>query len=103
MEPKYFHFMKPDRDEWRLADIQDPKTGDMLPVRHSDNGPAVITVKGYKAWYNQGVRHRLGAPAVEYGKFTAWFENGKLHRVQGPAITFSDGTMQWWENGVRIK
>ena len=31
-----------------------------------------------------------------------WRENGQLHRLNGPAITRSDGTREWWVNGIRI-
>jgi hypothetical protein len=103
MNPMLMTFWKPEREEWRLPDQLNPETGDMQVVRHNPDGPAVTTPMGYKAWYVDGLRHRVGGPAIDFDGFTAWYENGKAHRVDGPAKEFSDGSKQWWENGVRIK
>jgi hypothetical protein len=103
MEPEHLYFDNPQREEWRLPNTVDPETGDPQVVRHRDNEPAVITAKGYKAWYQNGLRHRIGAPAIEFKDLKCWYENGKPHRLDGPAMEFSDGSKQWWENGVRIR
>ena len=52
-------------------------------------------------WYNdQGQRHRLDGPAVEYLNGTKeWWLNGQLHREDGPAIEWANGTNEWWLHG----
>ena len=45
---------------------------------HRDDGPALETVDGYKAWW----------------------VNGKRHRLDGPAIEYHTGAKEWWINGV---
>jgi hypothetical protein len=101
-QPKLYTFTNPKRSEWRLPDLQDPITGDMQVIRHHDSEPAVTTKSGYKAWYKNGLRHKVGAPAIEDAAFKAYYENGIRHRLDGPALIFSDGSIQWWENGVRV-
>lgn len=103
MNPTCFSFNNPQREEWRLPDYQDPLTEEMKVIRHNGNEPAVISAKGYKAWYVNGLRHRINGPAIEFDDFKCWYEDGKCHRVDGPAVEFSDGTKQWWVNGVRTK
>ena len=44
---------------------------------HREDGPALETVLGTKAWYQHGIPHR----------------------VDGPAVEWADGTKQWWLNG----
>ena len=29
-----------------------------------------------------------------------WYLNGELHRTGGPAIEYSDGSQEWWINGI---
>ena len=96
------YFEKPSRVEYRLPDKEDPMTGDMVPVRHNVGAPAVITDLGYKAWYQNGIRHREDGPAIEFDDFKVWYVNGVKHRTDGPAVEFSDGSVQYWEHGVRI-
>lgn len=73
---------------------------------HNDDGPAIITPQGYKAWYKHGYRHRVDGPAVidpHDGSKEWWFE-GNLHRTDGPAVEYDDGYKggykEWWINGV---
>lgn len=69
---------------------------------HNDDGPAIITPQGYKAWYKHGDRHRVDGPAVidpHDGSKEWWFE-GNLHRTDGPAVEYDDGYKEWWINGV---
>lgn len=84
---------------WRaLAD-------DAIGVPHRDDGPAVVSSdECYKAWYRNGLRHRVGAPAVVYpGGVQAWYRNGKLHRIGGPAVVCADGSAEWWVHGTLIR
>jgi hypothetical protein len=46
---------------------------------HRENGPAYISLSGYKAWYKNGLRHR----------------------EDGPAIILTDDSMAWYINGKR--
>ena len=71
---------------------------------HHDDGPAVITDKGYKAWWKHGRIHRDDGPAIIYGGGDEfWYNNGKLHREDGPAIIRSDGRQEWWNNGKFVR
>ena len=63
-----------------------------------------VTVDDYKtiSWYQNGKRHRLDGPAVEYADGNKyWYQNDKYHRINGPAIEFADGTKFWYLNGDR--
>jgi len=60
---------------------------------------------GNKAWYQNGKRHRLDGPAVEYangGKGKFWYQNDKLHRLDGPAVEYSDGYKEWYIEGKQL-
>jgi hypothetical protein len=103
VNPEIVELLKPERKEWRLPDRENSLTGEMEIIRHNSNGPAVTTTNGYQAWYENGLRHRNDGPAIEYEGFSAWYQNGKAHRLGGPAKIFSDGTKQWWIDGVRTK
>jgi hypothetical protein len=62
-----------------------------LGLAHSYNGePAIITCDGYKVWYDNGKKHRVGNPAVvkeSFPKCYEWWHNGYCHREDGAAIT----------------
>ena len=61
-----------------------------------DNNPT-IDASGAKRWYENGVRHRIDGPAVEYTSGAKlWYKNGKLHRTDGPAVENRDGTKLWY-------
>ena len=71
---------------------------------------STMTVNGLGAqvWRNaEGQVHRDGdLPAIFYpasgGEY--FYQYGKLHRDGGlPAIVWGDGTVEYWEHGVRIK
>jgi len=60
----------------------------------------VIDEDGDKFWYQNGIRHRVDGPAVEYADGTKhWYQNGQLHRVDGPAIERANGDKFWCQNG----
>jgi hypothetical protein len=46
-------------------------------IYHREDGPAIIFINAYKAWYF----------------------NGELHRDDGPAIVWDDGVLRWWLHG----
>lgn len=68
-------------------------------IIHSDDGPAIIGRSSMNpdaflnAWYQNGVLHRLGQPAVDASNVTdsrgmsvqEWYQNGVRHRERGPA------------------
>lgn len=96
---KKFVFENPKRIEYRLDNLSDDRV-----IRH-DNGqePAIQSAFGYKAYYQFGLRHRDRLPAIEFEKFKCWYQHGKLHRIGAPAVEYSDGTVEYWLNGVRQK
>jgi len=72
-------------------------------VRHRDGDlPAIEDVWGDRQWYKNGKLHRDGdLPAIEGGT-KYWSVNGVLHREDGPAVVRSDGTTQYFLNGVEV-
>lgn len=72
---------------------------------HCTNGPAVFSHDS-KEYFREGVRHRDEGPAVlitldNYVR-AEWWKNGGLHRCNKPAVIDSDGTVEYWEDGVRV-
>lgn len=58
---------------------------------------------GSKIWYENGLPHRLDAPAIDWADGgEEWYYGGALHRTEGPAVTFADGRKEWWANGVKV-
>jgi hypothetical protein len=57
-----------------------------------------VKVYDYKTeWYQNGERHRLDGPAVEYASgYKEWYQNGELHRLDGPAVEYADGSKAWF-------
>ena len=53
---------------------------------HNEFDPAVININGIKQWYLNGLRHRIGGPAVEEMWTHKYYIHGLLHREDGPAI-----------------
>lgn len=64
----------------------------------------VIDTDGTKSWFLDGVRHRIGAPAIEFAiGVDCWFMNGRPHREDGPAIDYNDrGLRSWYLNGIKL-
>jgi hypothetical protein len=58
---------------------------------------------GDRRWYNsEGELHRELGPAIIWSDGTReWWVNGLLHRELGPAIECADGTRMWFLNGQR--
>ena len=66
-------------------------------LKHRIDGPAVEWADGTNEWWLNGRRHRTDGPAVELAdgsKF--WYLNGELHRTNGPAVEYLNGTKEWW-------
>lgn len=93
----------------------DPVTGDtswkLNDELHNPNGPAFIhnprkpqrtgNLEGVY-YYQRGVLHRVGAPAVElYDGTLKWRQYGLPHNLDGPSTIESDGTELWDQYGER--
>ena len=65
--------------------------------------PAVVSKRGYRAWYCRGVLHRRWGPAVKDPDGTRlWYKHGLYHREGGnPAVIRPNGRMEWWVDGVK--
>ena len=73
-----------------------------MTVLHREDGPAIVSANGFKAWYIDGKRHREDGPAIEYTNGNKeWFIDGNCHREDGPAIEYSDGCKEWYIDGKR--
>jgi len=62
----------------------------------------VLMDNGERHWYHNGVLHRVGAPSVLSVTRREWWLNGERHNLDGPAIVNSDGTHQWFVEGVEV-
>ena len=57
---------------------------------------------GSKAWYVNGLPHRLDGPAIERANgYKEWWVDGKRHRLDGPAVEYANGRIEFWEYGVQ--
>ena len=55
---------------------------------------------GEKHWYQCGLLHREGGPAVIYPNgVRKWYLNGRLHRDDGPAVIYFNGLQLWYRDG----
>lgn len=68
---------------------------------HREDGPAMITTEGLKAWYRNGELHSYNnEPALtDPDGFRAWYDTGVRHRSDGPAIINSDGSVVFYYLG----
>ncbi len=58
---------------------------------------------GTEFWYKDNMFHRLYGPAVVFQSYyKAFFQHGRKHRLDGPAVVCGDGTIEYWEYGLRI-
>lgn len=53
-------------------------------------------------WFLNGLPHRIGGPAIEFGDFRVWYRHGLLHREDGPAIIYPNGDREFWIDGMRL-
>ncbi len=71
----------------------------------SDESTPAIDEYGNKRWINTyGKYDRLDGPAIILlNGYKAWYVNGIVHREDGPAIVKSDGVKEWCLNGILYK
>lgn len=64
---------------------------------HRENGPAITTPNGFKAFFQHGVlTNKPGEPAMIEPDGTLWFYvDGVLHNTKGPAIKGANITEYW--------
>lgn len=63
---------------------------------------AVMMCSGVKIWMNDGVVHRLDAPAITFPNGDElWIVNGLLHREDGPALV--SNSELYYNSGRRVK
>ena len=68
-----------------------------------DNGPAIVDLPYYRAWWLDGKPHRVGGPVYIWGDgLREWFENGERHNISGPAVIYPDGTVEYWISGKQL-
>lgn len=88
---------KTKKRKWRLVSNSFYKNnilhrdGDLPTIILNDDDEVI------KKWYKDGLLHREGGPAVQYGASRAlWYKEGKIHRENGPAILeiLPNGTLQ---------
>ena len=79
---------------------------DRLPVAEAENLLELLTLeleideKGTRRYGLNGLRHRLGGPAVIFEDGTEiWYQNGLRHRLGGPAVTMNTGEQYWYLSG----
>ena len=57
-----------------------------------------------KIWYQNGLKHRLDGPAMEwYNGDKEWYQNDLRHRLDGPAMEWYNGDKSWYYEGKEIK
>lgn len=72
--------------------------------RHRVNGPAIEYINGEKIWIVNNKLHRTNGPAVERHDRIMWYTMEKLHRLDGPAVIYPlEKIQEWWEHGVNIR
>jgi len=95
--PFAFLFKKAKAEEIVEQSIHLEKT-ESVEVKEKSN--CVEDKYGTKRWQNQnGERHRLDGPAVEWTDGSEWFQNDKRHRLDGPAVEWDGGYKAWYQNG----
>ena len=68
---------------------------------HSLTSPAFKNDDGSETWYKFGVVHRDDGPAIIKGGDKFWYKDGVLHNADGPAIIRSNGTKEYYLDGVK--
>ena len=60
----------------------------------------VVDVWGNHHYYNHlGQLHRVHGPAyISTKNLRLWYQNGQLHRVHGPAVEWANGDVMWYLN-----
>ena len=83
-----------DRQIWLDANKEPHRDGDL---------PAYIWYTGTRLWYQHGKLHRDNdQPATIWADgVQEWYQHGRKHRIRGPAVINTDGSEEFWEEGVR--
>lgn len=68
---------------------------------HRIHGPSIVSLNRVTAWSKNGRHHREDGPALCGDGHKYWHYEGKYHRKNGPAIVYSDGSEQYWVNGIK--
>ncbi len=70
---------------------------------HRLYGPAYIGVAyKFEEWFKDGVRHRIGGPAVSTSDGQYWIVEGRLHRIDGPAVIKKGHPKEYWIHGHKV-
>lgn len=58
-----------------------------------------------RLWFDEDRRlHREDGPAVESPLGSkAWYRHGVEHREDGPAVEYHFGTMHWYLDGAKVR
>lgn len=116
--PTYLHNWKPTKDfmtnyvlkqTWATSNHQPfvPRPTKNYPCVHEEwwtngvrnriGGPAV-SCAGYQEYWENGLRHRIDGWVIGFSEGLEWRVFGKRHCIDGPAV-FVDNLIQWWEEG----
>ena len=58
---------------------------------------------GVKWWIKDRLSHRVNGPAVVFlTGYRAWWYRGQLHRTDGPARILEDGQVEYWINDKHV-
>lgn len=77
-------------------------------IHRNNDLPAVIWGNGTNMWFQYGLRHRIGNPAVIYDGGFIYFEWDKFHRIDGPAVKSKFyksgfGHFKWYYKNTLLK
>ena len=63
-----------------------------------------VDARGTRRYYNSADQlHRTNGPAVEWSNGTmSWYQNGLRHRIDGAAIEYLDSDKAWYINGEEL-
>ena len=72
---------------------------------HRDDGPAIISISNGSSCFRGKKPCDNDSPvSVEKKIKQYWYRRGFLHRDDDlPAVIYSDGTQEWWQNGLRFR
>lgn len=54
------------------------------------------------AYFKDDEFHREDGPAIDCAVMKVWVKNHQPHREDGPAVEVSDGTKEWFINGIEF-
>lgn len=62
--------------------------------------PTIVWFSGNKYWYKNGKLDRKIGPAIITESSECWYTENKLNRLDGPAIIYTNGSKQYYIEGV---